>query len=576
MVKISIEYIEHMGSDMRVVNAARVSMNKRKPETGFTPDIDDVGLIKYLARENHFTPFCHPQITMVYHVPIFTARQEFKHVVGFCVTGDTEISFEKTHNLKNGTTTKSVKSLYEKWNAKTPHSRHGHEYGHREVIKSKKLRVLNTNTDVFENGTIDNIMFSGRKQVFKVTLSDGKQVTTSKDHRYLTPDGWKTLEDAVGLDMTNSEKAFMTKDAEFGVNGIHIANSENTFQNQSWLAQAKYRHGNLKGIADEAGCSTHTIRKWLQRFNLQFDQVQNLTGANGEEPWNKGAKGYRINHIVTDKHKALIRKARSGENSNFWKGGITSDRKNIGRWTTEQAKRVHRKYNFKCVNCNSGRDFDNLCTLCDICHKHIHSNNLELEFANNMNVDFKPVEKSTGGGNVLAVKYKKVVMIEYMGEKDVYDITVNHPSANFVGNGVVLHNSRNEISKRYVDDTPEIFQPDSWRMRPDKSIKQGSGDDFDEGDQKILFDDYDRLMNQIVEIYDHMIAAEVAPEQARMILPQSMMTSYYITGSLYAYSRMANLRLDGHAQKEIRDLAVLVSDVIEPLFPISWNELVKR
>ena len=66
----------------------------------------------------------------------------------------------------------------------------------------------------------------------------------------------------------------------------------------------------------------------------------------------------------------------------------------------------------------------------------------------------------------------------------------------------------------------------------------------------------------------------VAPEQARMVLPQSMYTSYYVTGSLAAFARFVKQRSDPHAQVEIQELAKMVDEVIKPLFPVSWEALV--
>lgn len=147
----------------------------------------------------------------------------------------------------------------------------------------------------------------------------------------------------------------------------------------------------------------------------------------------------------------------------------------------------------------------------------------------------------------------------------------------------------NEVSRRYVDDTPEFFTPDVWRSRPDASMKQGSGVGFIT-DLNAPFPTADgrgglKMTTNIVEIhdlyteyarryYEALIRSGVAPEQARMELPQSMMTSYYVTGSLAAWARAAKLRLDPHAQKEIRDLAHQWDDIIEPLFPFSWAALV--
>ena len=175
-------------------------------------------------------------------------------------------------------------------------------------------------------------------------------------------------------------------------------------------------------------------------------------------------------------------------------------------------------------------------------------------------------------------------LIKYLAREDHFtpfthpQITLHYKVPIFIARQEVKHQigfSRNEISRRYVDDKPQIFNP-VWRERPDKSIKQGSGDEIDSDTAAELDDNFSFGVRMALNIYNELLEAEVAPEQARAILPQSMMTEYYITGSLAAYARMYNLRKPGtHAQKEIQDLAVKVSEIVQPLYPISWEALTK-
>jgi len=76
--------------------------------------------------------------------------------------------------------------------------------------------------------------------------------------------------------------------------------------------------------------------------------------------------------------------------------------------------------------------------------------------------------------------------------------------------------------------------------------------------------------------YNYLLRLGVCPEQARMVLPQSMYTSYYVTGSLYAFARAYNLRSDPHAQKEIQYLASLWDKIINVLYPTSWAALTNK
>lgn len=129
----------------------------------------------------------------------------------------------------------------------------------------------------------------------------------------------------------------------------------------------------------------------------------------------------------------------------------------------------------------------------------------------------------------------------------------------------------NEVSRRYVDDTPQFYFPDVWRSRPEKSIKQGSGGEH--VNSRAWTAVAEKLADDALTAYETMIRDGVAPEQARMILPQSMVTSYFVTGSLTAFARAYKLRIDSHAQKEIQTLAQQWDAIIRPLFPVSWEAL---
>lgn len=114
----------------------------------------------------------------------------------------------------------------------------------------------------------------------------------------------------------------------------------------------------------------------------------------------------------------------------------------------------------------------------------------------------------------------------------------------------------NEVSRRYVSDEPEFFTPETWRAKPTDGAKQGSSDVDDHELNEYGHDQLQFIHDECAGVYNQLLSAGVAPEQARMVLPQSMMTSYYVTGSLAAWARAYKLRIDSHSQKEIRDLAV--------------------
>lgn len=130
----------------------------------------------------------------------------------------------------------------------------------------------------------------------------------------------------------------------------------------------------------------------------------------------------------------------------------------------------------------------------------------------------------------------------------------------------------NEVSRRYVDDEPEFYFPEVWRSRPDGSVKQGSGGAHENG--KTWGNAAKEHLKNVAALYDGMIAAGVAPEQARMVLPQNVMTEWFWTGSLMFFARVCKQRLDPHAQAETRRVAELIAPECAKLFPVSWRELV--
>lgn len=130
---------------------------------------------------------------------------------------------------------------------------------------------------------------------------------------------------------------------------------------------------------------------------------------------------------------------------------------------------------------------------------------------------------------------------------------------------------RNEVSRRYVTSEPECFVPASLRQR-DANIKQGSSADLIEKSDELVAE-MREFVAQSVAYYNRLLKQGVCPEQARLILPQSMYTEFIETASLAGYARLAGLRLAANAQREIGVYASLVSHIIEPKFPVGWKAL---
>jgi len=148
----------------------------------------------------------------------------------------------------------------------------------------------------------------------------------------------------------------------------------------------------------------------------------------------------------------------------------------------------------------------------------------------------------------------------------------------FVARQLVKHQvglAWNEVSRRYVDDEPEFWFPEVWRGKP-VNAKQGSSGEVNE---LRVIDDWDNLYRSkdITELclrwYTENIEAGMAPEQARMVLPQNTMTTWIWSGSLAAFARVVRLRTDKHAQQETQDVAFEIDRLVPDNFKHSWKAL---
>jgi thymidylate synthase (FAD) len=123
----------------------------------------------------------------------------------------------------------------------------------------------------------------------------------------------------------------------------------------------------------------------------------------------------------------------------------------------------------------------------------------------------------------------------------------------------------NEVSRRYVDDAVEFYEPKEWRLAADNK-KQGSSDETVEYGVSSTY----QWCN---ETYKNMLKAGIAPEMARMVLPQSMYTEWYWSGTLMAFARVCNLRCKPDTQLETQMVANQIDEIGKEMFPTSWEAL---
>lgn len=177
------------------------------------------------------------------------------------------------------------------------------------------------------------------------------------------------------------------------------------------------------------------------------------------------------------------------------------------------------------------------------------------------------------------LKKKDAKLIKYLADNNHWSpfahtaITLRVTAPIFVARQLVKHQVGgvwNEVSRRYVNYEPEFYFPIGWRGKP-INAKQGSdGIVVDQGSQTEI----SMMATQYaLDAYNTLLGNGVAPEQARMVLPQNAMTSWYWTGSLVFFHRVWKQRTDAHAQVESAEVGHAIGEICEKLFPHSWPAL---
>jgi len=216
----------------------------------------------------------------------------------------------------------------------------------------------------------------------------------------------------------------------------------------------------------------------------------------------------------------------------------------------------------------------------------IDSMGTDLTVANAARVSFN--KKSNWGHHVpgqgiFELKKGDVKLIQYLAKHGHWTpfghctLSFHIKAPIFVARQLVKHQVGlvwNEVSRRYVDEDPEFWYPEHWRGRAEDK-KQGSSDEFvDWIDRKERTGGRVRKTCEFaMHTYKTLLEAGVCPEQARMVLPQNTYTEWYWTGSLYAFSRVCNLRCKGDTQEETRNVAWEIHDLAKEKFPVSWPAL---
>lgn len=570
--KNTVELLGTYGGDISHAMSAWTSTTRDidvpNPKTGKTKRERIQSLLTMLATSGHETPFEKSALHFLCTTEIASHIHLLKHRIGVsingeCLHGDSLITFVDINGASSPKMKVPIEKLYKQWTTGRKHQNTQADMLYqRKRIQARRIRVLNEETGEFETSHIKDIMSSGKKKVYTITLENGKSLTCSENHRVFTSNGWATLSDK-----TLKEGIYVA------TNGIssHVDGRPWTFP-EFFNGSINYTR---KEFAKKQNIKYELCKKWGYIFNVKFAIDENGSFPKNSVPWNKNVKGYKLD---LSEQALAIRSEQGkkfrGENSNFWRGGVCPERALIGAWTTKQAPAVHAKYNWTCQVCSSGKklhahhivpvsydaklaySFDNLVSVCMKCHNKIHAN--EQSERNSMTYflgeSFIQRDKVVTPRKRYSVEYSRIKSIVDAGEVETYDIEIAGQWKNFVADGCVVHNSGRYLELK--DD--KFFVPSDW------SVSQR--DDY----QKFMvnaFAAYHRALKNveadlIAKGVDKKTARSRAKESARFYLPYGNQLVCDVQFNFRSFYHFLKLRYAMDAQKEIRDIARLMLEQV--------------
>ncbi len=534
--------------------------------------------LENIKKQGHGSVLEHANYTLLLEgVSRSLTHELVRHRAGmaYCLDGDTLLySDHRSAGRRDGTKKRTIRSLYEK--SLTPHGR--------SRLKLLRLRCLNEATGTFTTGRVAAVTRSGVKPVFRVELEDGKSITCTKEHRFLTPDrGWLSLSDAVGglAVSAGGHAVYVRDDAALMVNGTEA------YRDAEWLRTQYWERGlDQAAIGRMAGVSAHCIRSWVRRHGLQKPLG---AWARGVEPWNKTLR-YQAGWMHTPATRALLAEMKRGERNPQWRGGISPRASVLRRAAEAHRDAVFARDAHTCRLCgvrggeltlhhvlpvwarpDLAAEPTNLATLCRTCHVS-RVNGHELDFVERFGGSPAAIPATAvrprGAGRLLVPRARRIVSVTYVGERETYDLEMAGDDHNFVANGIVTHNS--QLSQRYVDESEANFVvppaiigdaalEDAWRTQV-------------EGAQAAYVGLVESLMARYAWVADRVHRRKMAREAARGVLPNSTETKIVTTGNARAWRTLLELRASEAAELEVRRLAVAVIRVLQGEAPAFFSD----
>jgi thymidylate synthase ThyX len=508
---------EQKTADFAVVQAARVSYGP-----GTKTVNEDRGLIRYLFRHRHSTPAEMVKFKFHAKMPIFVARQWIRHRMG-CLTGDTQLVFD----LPSGTASSdhrahplTMQQVYERWQptqAAVRPDRQGKPLFRRERVQKMRLRCLNTDTNEPSHTQIADIWQTGIQHVYRVTLSNGIAVTMTADHRCLTNTGWLPLKECAQLPTAESPR--WQSDVEFATLASVSGSTDFAFNE-----------------IDEATECWRPVVGWVSWYEVSDQgRVKRIAGGQGVHP-DRGCK----KPSAIDNGHAVVSLNRPG---------------------CQEVRLVHQLVLEAFVGpCPAGMEG---------CHND--GNGLNNNVANlRWGTPRSNADDRIKHGVVTKLRrcFHRAVQIDYLGLQQTYDMEVLGPHHNFAANGMIVHNSFNEVSARYSVLPNENYLPLLDDIRQQSTRNKQGGETPMDATEAATFNSFVQAHGMSAYAgYEAALSSGVSREQARMVLPLNQYTEWYWSLDLHNLMHFLALRCDRHAQKEIRVFGDALLKLITPIVP---------
>lgn len=497
-------------ADYAIAQAARTSYGD-----GTNKVSEDRGLIRYLLRHRHTTPFEMVEFKFRQVMPVFVARQWIRHRTA-CLAGNVELTFDEPSALKGGkykSSKRTVADLFEKWqptcNQTRPDKQQNEFYG-RERIQAMNLRSVNEETGKIYHTYITNIWSNGIKQTIKVFFNDGSCLQATTDHLCLTDKGWMKLGEAL-----ESHALFASCGKKSGFISESPVFTEAELENEAWAPVLTY-----EGRYDVSNLGR--VRSWVDYTGEILDHPTLKVITIAEDGYaivslskNSKSRVFHVHNLVLNSFQNAVLDAETRHLDNNRQHNRITNLK----WGTLQENTVDRML--------SGCD-QKLCRI-----------------------------------------FKRPIRQEDGGDVEVFDLSVSGPFHNFMAGNTFVHNSVNEYSARYSVVKDRFYRPPIADIKSQSiTNKQGRSDEVDIGTATEFLAWLDDTAAQYAK-YEEFIGKGVSREIARIGLPLSMFTEWYWKIDLHNLLHFLSLRMDSHAQKEIRDYAYPMFDLIKPLVPVA-------